>query len=83
MWSVSELVIALQNYEDTYVREEHFDDSRAGDSSEDLCDEDHSSARVREASNESQTESYGRVEESAADTEEDPSADRETEAERQ
>jgi hypothetical protein len=48
-----------------------------------LRDEDHSEAGVGNATDERETESHGWVEEAPTDTEEDPSVDSETEAERQ
>jgi hypothetical protein len=66
-----------------YVREQRSYNTRTGDGPNDLRDEDHSEAGVGNATDERETESHGWVEEAPTDTEEDPSVDSETEAERQ
>jgi hypothetical protein len=67
----------------TYARKQRRHNARTGNAPNDLCDKDHSEACVGDAANECQAESHSRVEEATRDTEEDPSVDSETEAERQ
>jgi hypothetical protein len=66
-----------------YVWEQRSYNTRTGDGPNDLRDEDHSEACVGDAADERETESHGWVEQATRDTEEDPSVDSETEAERQ
>jgi hypothetical protein len=67
----------------TYVRKQRRHNACSGDGPNNLRDEDHSEARVGDATDERETESHGRVEQATRDTEEDPSVDSKTEAERQ
>ena len=68
--------------EETHLREQNFHDTGAGDGSNDLRDDDHSSARVCQATDECQSQSHSWVEKAAADTEEHPRTDCKRESER-
>ena len=69
--------------EETHFREQHFHNAGTGDGSNNLCDDDHGSARICQAADECQSQSYSWIEQSAANTEEHPRTDCETEPERQ
>ena len=66
----------------THEGKQAFHNSRGRNSTQDLRDEDHSSTEVCQAADEHETEGHSWVEEAAADAEEDPGIDRETESER-
>jgi hypothetical protein len=66
----------------THEGKQAFHNSRGRNSTQDLRDEDHSSTEVCQAADEHETEGHSWVEETAADAEEYPGIDRETESER-
>jgi len=65
----------------THFREQHFHNACAGNGSNDLRKDNHSGARICQAPDEHQSQCHSWVEQTTADAEEDPRANRETEAE--
>jgi len=80
--SVSLSGVAEREWEETHFREQHFNNAGTGDGSNDLRDDDHSSACVFQATDERQSQSYSWVEQAATDSEEHPRADCKGESER-
>ena len=66
----------------TYVGKQAFHNGRSRDGTQDLRNNHNSGAEPGQAADEHEAERHSWVEEAAADAEEDPSVDRETESER-